>query len=190
MDEETLHEIVTALVKAERYEQALEAVETFLAEHDQTAPATVSALVEQGYIYYKMKRFRDSLQALDRAIELDSESGPAWVGRAQALHGLERYEESIAAYRRGRDLAPQDARSLNGLGFLLLAARKYEYALIALDRAYELDPDDFDIAHNRLTALRKLRRYRQFFEDWIGATMRILRNQREQDNSRKEPFLT
>ena len=69
MDEESLRETVKALVKTKQYEKAL---------------------VEQGYIYYKMKRFRNSLAAFDRAIELDDQSGAAWVGRALALHGLAR----------------------------------------------------------------------------------------------------
>ena len=81
MDEETLLETVTTLVKAKRYEKALEAVGIFLAEHDQSDLANVSAFVEQGYIYYKMKRFRESLRAFDEAIELDDQSGPAWAGR-------------------------------------------------------------------------------------------------------------
>jgi tetratricopeptide (TPR) repeat protein len=185
MDEETLRETVKALVKAKRYEKALEAVEIFLAEHDQADLANVSAFVEQGYIYYKMKRFRDSLQAFDRAIELDDQSGPAWVGRAVVLYELDRDRESVAAYRRARELAPQDARSLNGMGMILITFRQFDSALIALDRAQELDPFDFDIAQNRLVALRKLLRYQQWFRDWIAATLRIWRNQREQDDARK-----
>ena len=167
MDEETLLETVTTLVKAKRYEKALEAVGIFLAEHDQSDLANVSAFVEQGYIYYKMKRFRESLRAFDEAIELDDQSGPAWAGRTVVLYELRRYQESDAAYRRARNLAPQDARSLNGLGVYLITVREYEFALIALDRAQELDPFDFDIAQNRLVALRKLHRYRQWFRDWI-----------------------
>jgi len=164
MDEEALRETVKALVKTKQYEKAL---------------------VEQGYIYYKMKRFRNSLAAFDRAIELDDQSGAAWVGRALALHGLARDQESIATYRRARNLAPQDARSPNGLGLLLIANRQFDSALIALDRAQELDPYDIDIAQSRLIALRKLHRYRQFFHDLIDATLRIWRNQREQDDARK-----
>jgi len=164
MDEESLRETVKALVKTKQYEKAL---------------------VEQGYIYYKMKRFRNSLAAFDRAIELDDQSGAAWVGRALALHGLARHQESIATYCRARNLAPQDARSPNGLGLLLIANRQYDSALIALDRAQELDPYDTDIAQSRLIALRKLHRYRQFFHDLIDATLRICRNQREQDDARK-----
>lgn len=53
MDEETLHETVTALVKKENYDEALGVVETFIAEHDLSVSQTVAAFVEQGYIYYR-----------------------------------------------------------------------------------------------------------------------------------------
>jgi tetratricopeptide (TPR) repeat protein len=185
MDEETLRKTVKALVKAKRNEKALGTVGMFLAELGQADSAAVAAYVEQGYIYYKMKRFRDSLRAYYMAIELDDQSGHAWAGRTVVLYELRRYQESDAAYRRARNLAPQDARSLNGLGMYLITIRQYESALIALDRAEELDPFDFDIAQNRLFALRKLHRYRQFFHDWIHATLRIWRSQREQEDSRK-----
>jgi Flp pilus assembly protein TadD len=104
-----------------------------------------------------------SLAAFDSAIELGDRSGAAWVGRAVGLYELDRDREPVAAYRRARDLAPQDARSLNGMGMVLLPFCQFDSALIALDRAQELDPFDFDIAQNRLVALRKLHRYRQFF---------------------------
>lgn len=108
-------------------------------------------------------RVLKSLAAFDSAIELGDRSGAAWVGRAVGLYELDRDREPVAAYRRARDLAPQDARSLNGMGMVLLPFCQFDSALIALDRAQELDPFDFDIAQNRLVALRKLHRYRQFF---------------------------
>jgi Flp pilus assembly protein TadD len=177
---------VTALVNAERHDQALRAVGAFLAKHDETTSATISAFVEQGYIDYKMKRFRVSLRAFDRALELDSGSGPALVGRAVGLYTLVRDRESTVAYRRARDLAPQDARSLDSLGMILIASRQFDSALMALDRAQELDPFDFDFAQNRLFALRKPHRYRQYVRDLLASTLRIWRNQREQEDSRKE----
>jgi superkiller protein 3 len=126
-----------------------------------------------------MKRFRDSLEVADKAIELEPDSGAAWVGRALALYRLRRAQDSVAAYHRARDLAPQDARSLNGLGTILLAASQPEDALIALDRAVELDPSDIDIVRNRLFALRDLRRYRQLWRDGITAIRIILRDARQ-----------
>jgi tetratricopeptide (TPR) repeat protein len=175
--EETLHETVAALLKRKHFKEALQAVATFLAEPRHSDAETVQAFVEQGYIYYKMKRFRHSLAAFNSAIELDTESGAAWVGRAVALYTLARDHESNAAYRRARDLAPQDARSLNAMGMLLISVRHYESAFIALGRAQELHPFDFDLAANRLVALRKLHRYRQFFHDWIDAALKAWRGQ-------------
>jgi tetratricopeptide (TPR) repeat protein len=174
---ETLQETVAALLKRKRYEEALQAVAAFLAEPSHRDAERMQTFVEQGYIYLKMKRFRQSLAAFDSAIALDEQSGAAWVGRAVVLYELDRDRESVAAYRRARDLAPQDARSLNGMGMVLLTFREFDFALIALDRAQELDPLDFDIAQNRLVALRKLHRYRQWFKDWIDASLRIWRSQ-------------
>jgi tetratricopeptide (TPR) repeat protein len=177
--DETLQETVAALLKQKHFEEALQAVAAFLAEPRHIDAETVQAFVEQGYIYYKMKRFRHSLAAFHSAIELDDRSGAAWVGRALALHGLVHDKESIAAYRRARDLAPQDARSLNGLGLILIANGQYDSALIALDRAQELDPYSIDISQSRLIVLRKLHRYRQYFKDLMDSTLRIWRSQQQ-----------
>ena len=168
---------MAALLKRKQYEEALHAVAAFLAEPSHRDAETTQAFVEQGHIYFKMKRFRQSLAAHDSAIELDDHSGAAWVGRAVALYEMERDRESLAAYRQARDLAPQDARSLNGMGMVLLTFREFASALIALDRAQELDPLNFDLAQNRLVALRKLHRYRQFVHDWITSALRIWRSQ-------------
>src|SRR6185312_17001830 len=97
MDEIMLHETVTALVKKERYKEALTEVATFLAEHKEANAQTAPAYVEQGYIYYRMKCYRDSLVAADRAIELDPDSGAGWVGRALALYRLGRGHDASSA---------------------------------------------------------------------------------------------
>jgi tetratricopeptide (TPR) repeat protein len=174
---ETLQQTVASLLKRKHYDEALHAVAAFLAEPHHSDAETTQAFVEQGHIYFKMKRLRQSLAAFERAIEVDDQCGAAWVGRAVALYELDRDRESLAAYRRARDLAPQDARSLNGMGMVLLTFRQFASALIALDRAQELDPLDFDIAQNRLVALRKLHHYRQFLHEWFAAALRIGRSQ-------------
>jgi hypothetical protein len=60
---------------------------------------------------------------------------------------------------------------------VLLTFCEFASALSALGRAQELDPFDFDIAQNRLVALRKLHRYRQFLHEWYTAALRIGRSQ-------------
>ena len=90
--------------------------------------------------------YNESLQAYEKAIQIDPESARAWIGRGNALLSLEKYSDSKEAYERAVEVLngsleedPEDAEawwlkaeSLDNLG-------RSNEALQAYDRVIELN---------------------------------------------------
>ncbi|HOE45696.1 tetratricopeptide repeat protein [Methanothrix soehngenii] len=90
--------------------------------------------------------YNESLQAYEKAIQIDPESARAWIGRGNALLSLEKYSDSTEAYERAVEVLndsleedPEDAEawwlkaeSLDNLG-------RSDEALQAYDRVIELN---------------------------------------------------
>ena len=85
--------------------------------------------------------FNQSIQAFDKALELDSESANAWHGKGVALIHLGRYEESL-------NLGTAD--EVTGL---------YDEALKAIDRAIEIDPNTPGAQENKASLLEIMGRH-------------------------------
>ncbi|WP_406436981.1 tetratricopeptide repeat protein [Streptomyces sp. NBC_00631] len=81
-----------------------------------------------------------ALTEFDRAIELDRESAPAYVGRAIARAHRGDHIAAIADLDRADALAPGRAATLSRRGDYHRLAGDYDSAIRDLDRAVELDP--------------------------------------------------
>jgi len=101
---------------------------------------------EKSLDLYSNGSLEESLQAVDKAIQIDPESARAWIGRGNALLSLEKYSDSKEAYERAVEVLngsleedPEDAEawwlkaeSLDNLG-------RSNEALQAYDRVIELN---------------------------------------------------
>jgi tetratricopeptide (TPR) repeat protein len=101
---------------------------------------------EKSLDLYNNGSLEDSLQAVDKSIQIDPESARAWIGRGNALLSLEKYSDSTEAYERAVEVlngsleeGPEDAEawwlkaeSLDNLG-------RSDEALQAYDRIIELN---------------------------------------------------
>ena len=86
-------------------------------------------------------KYNESLQAFDRAIELNSDKEPyAWTGKGDALLASARYDEAVIAYDRAIELYPDFANAgiafaQKGKGDSLTRLGKSEDALVAYGAA-------------------------------------------------------
>ncbi|MFZ3113749.1 MAG: tetratricopeptide repeat protein [Methanothrix sp.] len=101
---------------------------------------------EKSLDLYSNGSLEESLQAVDKAIQIDPESSRAWIGRGNALLSLEKYSDSKEAYERAVEVlngsleeGPEDAEawwlkaeSLDNLG-------RSDEALQAYDRVIALN---------------------------------------------------
>ena len=85
-------------------------------------------------------KYNESIQAFDKAIELDPKHAYPWYNKGNALNNLGKYNEAVLAYNKAIEINPQYADAWNNKGDALYNLGKYNETIKALDRAIQLDP--------------------------------------------------
>ena len=93
-----------------------------------------------GAVQAKLKKYQQSLENFQKALEIDPENVYAWNGLGYVYHDLRRYDEAITAYRQALQLDPQYASPWNGLGLVYEDQGQYDQAIHHYTRALEIDP--------------------------------------------------
>jgi tetratricopeptide (TPR) repeat protein len=114
----------------------------------------------RGNALAKLRDYNESLQAFDKAIELNAEMAPyAWTGKGDALRDASRYDEAIQAYDESLKLYPEYAdagiaRAWKGKGDVLIKTDRLDEALEAYDKAV-VAYDEASMAFNNATPIDK-----------------------------------
>lgn len=99
-----------------------------------------------GLIALARGEFTVALDAIVRAVELDSTIAIYHYNLAHAQRQSGALEDAIASYRRARELSPEDADIRNNLGTALLEAGDITGATTELQYAHAIAPNDAQIA--------------------------------------------
>ncbi len=105
--------------------------------------------------------YNQSLQAFQRALDLDPDDAEAWRGKALAHLGLGERDEAKTALDRAIEIDPRSALAWLDRGILLLEMGRAEEAIGALDRALAIQPDNLDALSTKAEALTILGRYQE-----------------------------
>ena len=105
--------------------------------------------------------YNQSLQAFQRALDLDPDDAEAWRGRALAYSGLKDYDEALKASDKAVEIDPGYGQAWLDRGILLLEMGRAEEALFALDRALSIQPDNLDALSIKAEAFTVLGRYQE-----------------------------
>ncbi len=97
-------------------------------------------LNKEGISLLKQGKYNESIRALDKALEIKPDYGPAWANKGTDLLILGRYNESLQAYNKAIEINSNDAVAWNGKCNVLFKMGKYEDALKAINRALEIKP--------------------------------------------------
>ncbi|TMD69701.1 MAG: tetratricopeptide repeat protein, partial [Chloroflexi bacterium] len=115
------------LYQEHRYEEALVIYDQVIA----LFPEYAFALLGKGETLLTLKRDQESLDILDKAIQVDPKVTSAHFhqSRAQALCNLQRYEESLAAYDKALGINSRNTRLYDEKATVLFYLRRYDEAL-------------------------------------------------------------
>jgi len=127
-------------------------------------------VVGRGNALFGSKRYREALDAFNRASALNPALPETWLGRGNALSELRQYEDALVAYDRALNASPQLAGALLGRGNVLSALKRYDEALAAYDKAIGIAPDFVEAWLNRGNLLNTVNRY----EEALAAFRRAL----------------
>lgn len=152
-----------ALMATGRYERALEVYENISAlnlTEESAGFYLPDAWRGRGNALSSLGKYNESIQAFDRAIELNSEKAPyAWTGKGDALLASGRHDEAVEAYDNALNLYPEYAdagiaRAQKGRGDSLARLGKQDDALAAYSASVEAT-DEAISAFNNATPLDK-----------------------------------
>lgn len=101
-------------------------------------PFYESSWSNKGHALLTLGRYNESIQALDRAIEIDPRDSGGWYDKGQALYKLGKYNESLRAYDRVVELYPSEVDAWVGKGQAFSALGRDADASEAFDKAANL----------------------------------------------------
>jgi serine/threonine protein kinase/Tfp pilus assembly protein PilF len=92
--------------------------------------------------YYRRKiMYKESINEYHRALELDSDYGPAINGLAYTYSAMGDYEKAIEHFKRYATVSPGDADPFDSMGELYFKTGKLDEALGKFKEALEVKPD-------------------------------------------------
>ena len=135
-DATALHNISVALIRLERYEDAIPYCDKVLEEHDKSDE---HALRNKLLALEALQRHDDAMRTCRLILEADPHDVVALTGMGLALTRAGRHEDSMQYYDRALAASPDDVTALLNKGLSLAYLKRYEEALSLYDRAEQVD---------------------------------------------------
>ena len=102
-----------------RYEEAIKAYSKAIEIKSQDSALYAAAWNGKGTAFNALGEYNKSIQACDKAIEIDPKHVKAWLNKGNALNALGKYDEAIQAYDKAIEIDPNDANAWNNKGVAL-----------------------------------------------------------------------
>lgn len=89
-----------------------------------------------GEIFLDSGRYNESINAYNKAIELNQSFEDAWIHKGNAYLKLSQYNKTVECYKRAMELKRPDAKVWHDKGFP--SRNKYDKAIQAFDKSTDL----------------------------------------------------
>jgi tetratricopeptide (TPR) repeat protein len=93
-----------------------------------------------GIIYRNVRKFRDSLNTLRKAVDLAPNDSAPHANIGLTYHDMGRYNDAISAFQKALNLNSKDNVAQASLGTTYLVLGRYEDARVAYEQAIATDP--------------------------------------------------
>jgi tetratricopeptide (TPR) repeat protein len=124
-----------------RYEEAIEAYSRAIDNKSQNSELNAKAWTGKCTVFNAKGEYNNSIQACNKAIEIDPQHSTAWLNKGDVLDKQGKYEEAIQAFNESIRLDPNFAKAWLKKGVFLYSHGKYDEAGEVLDEAIKLDPN-------------------------------------------------
>ena len=115
----------------------------------------------QSASYSESQKFKEALNAAERAIELNPRFAEAWNCKGYALCGLLHYEDAVKAYDVAIEFDVELVGALKNKGDALQKLECYTKAILIYDQALNLEPDNFWVWLSKVDALCAMGQYEE-----------------------------
>ena len=143
--------LVSTLLKEERYEEALSAVRTAIERNQESHELFYNAGLSLSKLGGPIKEVEEYYR---KSLEINPDYGKSLVNLADVLRQRKKYRESLELYRRALGNDPEYAVAHAGMGNLLFEMKRYKEAARSLERAFSLRTDFSNASHLRLIMLQ------------------------------------
>jgi len=150
-----LWDVGNALLKLERYEEAIAAYDHALA----IQPNNHEALNNKGLALGNLGHHEEAIVAFDQALAIKPDLHEAFYNKGVALGNLGCHEEAIAAYDQALAIKPDTHEAFYNKGVALGNLGRYKEAIATYDQALAIQPDKHETFYNKGVALGNLGRY-------------------------------
>jgi Flp pilus assembly protein TadD len=141
--------IATAYAQALREDDQLNKARQVLLPHTDGDDAFPDAVTELAMVQLALGQYKEAELTSRKAVELDPNSGRAYLSLGTALDAQNYHEQAEVAFRRGVDKWKGDpAPVLNNLALNLASQNKLDQALDMLKKAQEISPGRAEIERN------------------------------------------
>jgi Tfp pilus assembly protein PilF len=131
--------------------------------------------LKRGESQLQLGHFAKAIEWYDQAIAEDQRSYEAWVGKAEALHGLKQLAEAVAHLDKALVLNPRYVLGWQKRAVVLEALGEGEAAVGSWDRALELAPQNATLWNGRGLTLKGLERFEEARDSFDEALRRDIR---------------
>lgn len=136
------------LIKAGRYEEAVDTLEAFVKDN----PHSIEAWYNMGVALAECNRDEDAVKAYDEALAIDNMIFEVWFNKGTVLYQMKDFKGSKECYEKAIEINPDDAEAWNNLGNCLSRLGEGKKAIDAYTQAVALKPDYAEAFYNKANA--------------------------------------
>ena len=112
------------------------------------APQLANAYHNLGIVYFMQRKYRDSVEVLEKALKLNPRLAGAHAMLGLAFYNLNELQKAVGAFLAALHLNSGDSTALLYLAKSQLQMRDYRAAARTLEKLAESKPDDPDVLYN------------------------------------------
>ena len=112
------------------------------------APQLANTYHNLGIVYFMQRKYRDSVEVLDKALKLNPRLAGAHAMLGLAFYNLYELQNAVTAFQAALQLNSADSTALLYLAKSQLQMRDYRDAAKTLEKLAESKPDDPDVLYN------------------------------------------
>jgi tetratricopeptide (TPR) repeat protein len=95
---------------------------------------------KQGLSLSKVGKFQESIDCLDKAIEIEPDFADAWHNKGYALGNLKKYAEAIECFDKAIEIEPDFADAWRSMGFAYSKLDKFDKAMECVNKSIDINP--------------------------------------------------
>ncbi|RIA94223.1 hypothetical protein C1645_865865 [Glomus cerebriforme] len=103
-------------------------------------PNNCLCLKNCAYIYEKQRDYSNTLNMLDKLLNINLEDSLILCYYGEILSNMKRYNDAISSFTKANDIDPENVHNLNQRAIVYYILQEYDKALLDLNKAIQLDP--------------------------------------------------